>query len=830
MAGEETPRSRDTAGEPSLPGAAPLSMELTDDARDEAAAAGLELTAALGLSGVPSPAPAAPDPGAALEPPPDSTAGDDLGDDVRRRSTSPTYPTVDRRARRGGLHRRRLHRRRWPACPTTPTCAWPTGTARAGGAWATASTRRCTRSPSWATTCTSAASSTAAGGTSRPTGWRAGTARRGRRSRAASAPAGPGSRRPCARSPPTARRLYVAGTFDAVGAASGAVAANGFAALDLATGDVGDLRRRAVVPGRPGRGPRAGARRRAALRGRLVRSRGRRGDRLARRAGPGHRRVGGRSAPACAAATSPARSTASPSTRPRARCYIGGSFTAAGDVTTSGVATLTDGEFGSLGAFTYYGEPGGANVIALAHAGGRLYAAGRVHRGGRRRRRTSGRCTTAAGWSVPAAARQRGRGAGRLRRRGGGRRPVRLLRARCGSRTPASGPARAGRRSGRASRTTRTPTALRVRARRDGRRRLRGRLLRPGRARAGRRRWRSGGTAHGTTWPAACSRRMRSARSTPCCGSARDLYVTGHVRDGRRRPGGEHRALGRHAVVAARQRHPGHRPALAMLGGKLYVGGGLLPRRRRAGLQRRLLGSGDGDLERGGQRAGLRRQRPRARRPARPLPRRRRPLQQALRRPLPGERPQQPRRSSTRTRRRIPPNPWAGYSRLPGVTASWMPGSRPRAAGAGERPVRGRHVHRRRRGVVDRSARPGLPRLNLAVWHFTAGDEAPGRRPAAPTSTSRPSPRSTGARSSSAAGSAPRATIAACGVAEHDPATGAWTAYGSGIGWGARGGRMVQALAQSPAAGLWVGGTFTVAGGAPSCGLALWRGTAGRAP
>jgi hypothetical protein len=27
-----------------------------------------------------------------------------------------------------------------------------------------------------------------------------------------------------------------------------------------------------------------------------------------------------------------------------------------------------------------------------------------------------------------------------------------------------------------------------------------------------------------------------------------------------------------------------------------------------------------------------------------------------------------------------------------------------------------------------------------------------------------------------------------------------------------------------------VGGTFTVAGGAPSCNLALWRGTAGHMP
>jgi hypothetical protein len=72
--------------------------------------------------------------------------------------------------------------------------------------------------------------------------------------------------------------------------------------------------------------------------------------------------------------------------------------------------------------------------------------------------------------------------------------------------------------------------------------------------------------------------------------------------------------------------------------------------------------------------------------------------------------------------------------------------------------------------------------------------------------------------------------IAASAVAEHDPATGTWTRYGSGIGWGARSGPSVQALAQSVADGLWVGGTFTVAGGLPSGNLALWRGTAGRMP
>jgi hypothetical protein len=38
----------------------------------------------------------------------------------------------------------------------------------------------------------------------------------------------------------------------------------------------------------------------------------------------------------------------------------------------------------------------------------------------------------------------------------------------------------------------------------------------------------------------------------------------------------------------------------------------------------------------------------------------------------------------------------------------------------------------------------------------------------------------------------------------------------------------VEALAQHADDGLWVGGTFNTAGGAPSCSIGLWRGTLGR--
>jgi hypothetical protein len=49
-----------------------------------------------------------------------------------------------------------------------------------------------------------------------------------------------------------------------------------------------------------------------------------------------------------------------------------------------------------------------------------------------------------------------------------------------------------------------------------------------------------------------------------------------------------------------------------------------------------------------------------------------------------------------------------------------------------------------------------------------------------------------------------------------------------GIGPGERGVRRVEALAQHADDGLWVGGTFNTAGGAPSCSIGLWRGTLGR--
>ncbi|HEU0103389.1 MAG TPA: hypothetical protein VFR07_13815 [Mycobacteriales bacterium] len=68
-------------------------------------------------------------------------------------------------------------------------------------------------------------------------------------------------------------------------------------------------------------------------------------------------------------------------------------------------------------------------------------------------------------------------------------------------------------------------------------------------------------------------------------------------------------------------------------------------------------------------------------------------------------------------------------------------------------------------------------------------------------------------------------TTRANGVAVLDPATGAWSSFGSGLGGGLSGVLHGEALAHDPALGTWVGGTFNTAGGAPSCGLALWTGT-----
>jgi hypothetical protein len=133
-------------------------------------------------------------------------------------------------------------------------------------------------------------------------------------------------------------------------------------------------------------------------------------------------------------------------------------------------------------------------------------------------------------------------------------------------------------------------------------------------------------------------------------------------------------------------------------------------------------------------------------------------------------------------------------------------------------------------GVVELSDPPGLgfAARNLAVWHF-AGDGAWDT----PGGTDEPVMALTtidGTQVVVGGWFGAAGPIAASGVASYHPATDAWTAFGTGVGPGQRGVRHVEALAQEPAHGLWVGGTFLTAGGAPSGSLALWTATAGAAP
>lgn len=71
---------------------------------------------------------------------------------------------------------------------------------------------------------------------------------------------------------------------------------------------------------------------------------------------------------------------------------------------------------------------------------------------------------------------------------------------------------------------------------------------------------------------------------------------------------------------------------------------------------------------------------------------------------------------------------------------------------------------------------------------------------------------------------------AAARVARYDPAARRWTALGSGLSDGERGGSWALALGQGPGGELWVGGEFPVAGGSPSANLARWAPPAGGTP
>ena len=123
------------------------------------------------------------------------------------------------------------------------------------------------------------------------------------------------------------------------------------------------------------------------------------------------------------------------------------------------------------------------------------------------------------------------------------------------------------------------------------------------------------------------------------------------------------------------------------------------------------------------------------------------------------------------------------------------------AAGARQRPVRRRNVRHGRRASrgptrPERASRPRTSRSGTSTardgnWSTPGGTDRQVKAFA-----------TLDGRSLVVGGGFGSAgSIEASAVVEHDPATGAWTPYGSGIGWGSRGVRQVEALAQSPAAG-----------------------------
>lgn len=117
---------------------------------------------------------------------------------------------------------------------------------------------------------------------------------------------------------------------------------------------------------------------------------------------------------------------------------------------------------------------------------------------------------------------------------------------------------------------------------------------------------------------------------------------------------------------------------------------------------------------------------------------------------------------------------------------------------------------------------PGFAASNLAAWHFSTDGSwsTPGGTDEPVMALTTPD----GATLVVGGWFGSAGPIAASGVAVYDPATAGWAAYGSGVGPGERGLRRVEALAHDPRSGLWAGGTFNTAGDEPGCSIALWRG------
>jgi hypothetical protein len=177
-----------------------------------------------------------------------------------------------------------------------------------------------------------------------------------------------------------------------------------------------------------------------------------------------------------------------------------------------------------------------------------------------------------------------------------------------------------------------------------------------------------------------------------------------------------------------------------------------------------------------------------------------------------------------------PDDPLSGFSRVRGVQKSFGPGWIRALRLLGTDLYVGGTFDTA--GVLqppDAPAEPGFAAQNLAVWHLGSEDghwSTPGGtdEPVMALATLDGRSLVVGGWFGAAGGTA------ASGVVEYDPVNRTWTPYGEGIGPGERGVRHVEALAQDPANGLWVGGVYNTAGGVPSCSIGLWEGTLGQAP
>jgi hypothetical protein len=618
-------------------------------------------------------------------------------------------------------------------------------------------------------------------------------------------------------------RLYVVGVFDSVGTGANAVPANGFAVLDLRTGAWTSPEGGLWFLERAGEGRSV-----AVLGGRVYVG--------------GYFDAAGRVPASSIAAFDPATgawSAIGEGVRNgefvgSADCLavdeasgtlaVGGYFTTAGTVVTSGVATLTGGEtWGTLGAFTRYGDASTAGVVSLAYSGGRLYAGGGFT--------TAGNAAASwwavhdgAEWSVPGAGVDnivRGMAAygddavvvlGDFQFSGDFRLSYGAIWSPAGWQTFGQGLSYDPYADGNLYAVLATPRGLVAG----------GYVDQAGPVTVG-----SVAIWTGTAWDAmAGGLRGVNALATVYAMAqlGDDVYVTGTFATA---GGGTAANIARWdgtrwSALGSGLNGTGY--ALAVLGGRLYVGGRFSAAGATAangvaawdpatstwstvgnapGYDDAVLGLaviGDRYLVIGGKfhafRAGGR----------------------DLVRGLNGL-------TLFDTQAEITPDaPLAGYLILAGVQQS-----------SGTGTVRALHVHGGdlyvggtfdTAGVVQLSQPPqlGFSARNLAVWHFAtdgAWDTPGGTDEPVMALTTIDGTQVVVGGWFTAAG-----PVAASGVASYTPGTGAWSAFGSGVGPGERGVRHVEALAQDPRSGLWVGGTFNTAGGAPSCALALWTATA----